>query len=73
MKNVWIKEKYKVEINEINSNIIKDLNRKRKMEEIIQIIERKPETLKKLDIPKLEIIDRYYKEKIIEYKKILNN
>ena len=41
------------------------------MEEIIKIIEKEPELLKKLDIPKLEMIDNYYKEKIAEYKKKL--
>ena len=64
---------YRVEnIDEKNAEIIKKNNQKRKMEEIIKIIEKEPELLKKLDIPKLEMIDNYYKEKIAEYKKKLS-
>lgn len=63
---------YKVEnIDEKNAEIIKKNNQERKMEKIIKIIEKEPELLKKLDIPKLEMIDNYYKEKIAEYKKKL--
>lgn len=65
-------EKYKVyNIDKINADLIKEVNKKNKMEEIIQIIEKNPEALEKLDIPKLEIIDNYYKERIIEYKRKL--
>lgn len=61
---------YKINIpDEVNSKIINESKRKRKLLEIIQIIENNPETLEKLDIPKLEVIDNYYKEKIIECKK----
>lgn len=41
----------------------------KKLKEIIEIIEKHPSTLQKLDIEKLEVIDNYYIEKIAEYKK----
>ncbi len=44
------------------------LKQREKMEEIIAIIEKNPNTLKKLDIRRLEIIDRYYIDKIEKYK-----
>jgi len=60
---------YKVEnLEHVNASIIRDINNKNKIEEIIQIIEKNPDTLDKLDIPKLEIIDNYYKNKVLEYK-----
>ena len=68
-----ITELYKLEnLDEVNANVIREANRKNIIEEIIRIIEKEPEILKKLDIPKLEVIDQYYKEKIIEYKKRLS-
>ena len=68
-----IAELYKLENMEGgNSDIIKEANRKSKIEELICIIEKKPEMLKKLDIPQLEIIDKYYKDKIKEYRKKLS-
>ena len=60
-------------LDKVNVNVIKQVNRQNKIEEIIQIIEKEPEMLKKLDIPKLEVIDKYYKDKIIEYRKKLSN
>lgn len=69
-----LSEKYKInDLNEINADIIKKANERMKMEEIINIIEEKPELLENLSISKLEIIDRYYKEKIVEYKKKIAN
>lgn len=68
-----IAELYKLEnMDGVNSDIIKEANRKSKIEEIIRIIEKKPEILKKLDIPKLEIIDKYYKDEIKKYKRKLS-
>ena len=65
---------YRVDIpDEVNYNIINEGKRKRKLHEIIQIIESNPETLEKLDIPKLEVIDKYYKEKIIECRRKIEN
>lgn len=73
-KETKIRELYKVaNLEEISSNIINEANKKRTLEEIIQIIEKEPEILKKLDIPKLKVIDKYYKDKIIEYRKKLEN
>ena len=68
-----ISEQYKLEnMDEVNADIIKEANRKSKIEEIIRLIEKKPEILKKLDIPKLEIIDKYYKDEIKKYKRKLS-
>lgn len=65
---------YRVNIpDEINSNTINESKKKRNLFEIIQIIEKNPETLEKLDVSKLEVIDNYYKEKIIECKKKIEN
>lgn len=67
-----IREAYKVDnIDSINSKIIRENNQKRKMEEIIQLIEKEPSVLNELDVNKLEIIDEYYKRKIIELKRKL--
>lgn len=69
-----VTELYKVDnLDEITSSVIEENNKKIKMQEIIDIIEKNPSTLEKLDIAKLEIIDNYYKEKIDEYKKKLAN
>ena len=69
-----MRETYKVKnINELSADIIKEANKKKITEEIIQIIEKRPDMLKNLDICKLEIIDQYYKDKIIEYKKKIAN
>ena len=73
-KKTKINELYKIEnLEKVNANVIKQINRQNKIEEIIQIIEKEPKILEKLDIPKLEIIDKYYKDKIIEYRKKLSN
>ena len=67
-----IVENYKVtNLDEVNARIVEEANRNRKLEEIIQIIEKDSNLLEKLDVPKLEIIDKYYKDKIIRYKKKL--
>ncbi len=72
-KKTKITELYKVEnLDKLNADVIREANRKNKIEEIIQIIEKDPETLKRLDIPKLEVIDQYYKDKITECKKKLS-
>ena len=71
-KTTKITELYKLEnFDEVNADVIKETNRRNKIEEIIRIIEKEPEILNKLDIPKLEVIDQYYKDKIIEYRKKL--
>lgn len=65
-----INELYKVaDLEENNKKVVKEEIKKEKLFEIIQIIEKNPETLKKMDIHKLEVIDRYYKNEIEEYKK----
>lgn len=64
-----LKGQYKVENLELkNEEVIKRENQRRKLQEIIQIIENNPDSLEKLDISKLEIIDNYYAEKIAENK-----
>ena len=70
LKKGKMEDKYKVQnINETSTNIIKADKRKKVTEEIIKIIEKRPDLLENLDIKKLEVIDQYYKDKIIEYKK----
>lgn len=72
-KKTRIFEQYKLEnLDEVNADIIKEVNRKCKIEEIIRIIEKEPELLKKIDIPKLKVIDKYYKDEIIKYRKKLS-
>ena len=46
----------------------KNKTKRETLEEIIKIIEKKPELLENLDVKKLEIIDKYYKIKVNEYK-----
>ncbi len=66
------KKSYKVEgLDEKNREIVDKEKNRKKMEEIIEIIEKKPELLENLNVPKLEIIDNYYKEKISECKRKL--
>lgn len=48
-------------------------NPQKVIEEIIQIIEKNPNVLENLDIEKLEIIDMYYKRKIVACKRKLKN
>ena len=65
-------EIYKVNnLENVNEKIRKETKRQNKIKEIIQIIEKNPETLEKLDISKLEIIDNYYKQKIMECRRKL--
>ena len=67
-------KKYKVEnIENKNIEIIKKIDQKNKMEEIINIIEMNPNVLEKLNIEKLKIIDNYYQEKINEYNIKIKN
>lgn len=61
------------ELCKVDSSVIKKMNQKQKLEEIIKIIEKNPDILEKLDIPKLKIINKYYKDKILEYEKKLSN
>ena len=64
-----ITELYKVSgLDEVNEEYRKREDNRKRIEEIIQIIEKEPKTIKKLDIPQLEVIDNYYKEKIAECK-----
>lgn len=64
-----ITELYKVSgMDEVNEEYRKKEDKRKKIEEIIQIIEKEPKTIKKLDISQLEVIDNYYKEKIAECK-----
>lgn len=61
-------EQYKVDnAGQINSNAIKAANQTKTLEEIIQIIEKEPSMLEKLDIDKLKIIDQYYDNEIKKY------
>jgi len=53
----------------LNVKLIKEINEKKTLQEIIAIIEKNPEIMKNLDIHKLEMIDNYYKEQIEECKK----
>ena len=67
-------EKYQVEeAKKLTENVIKENIRRNNIEDIIKIIEERPELLDELDIDKLRIIDNYYTEKIEEYKKKLAN
>lgn len=60
---------YKVEgSKEKNDELIKEIKQNKTLQDIIKIIERNPEAMKKLDTPKLEIIDNYYQEQIKKYK-----
>ena len=61
------------ELCKVDNSVIKKMNQKQKLEEIIKIIEKNPDILEKLDIPKLKIINKYYKDKILEYEKKLSN
>lgn len=58
-------------LEELKFETIVKRNPQKVIEEIIQIIEKNPDTLEKLDITKLEIIDMYYKRKIAECKRKL--
>lgn len=67
---IKITERYKVDnLNLSNTKMDND----KTMKEIIDIIEKSPEMLEKLDINKLNIIDQYYIEKIAKYRNMLNN
>lgn len=66
--NKVISELYKVN-DVMDTDVV--VNKKQKMQEIIDIIEKDPSVLKKLDIKKLQIIDNYYIEQIEIYKKKL--
>ncbi len=69
-KNRVLKNAYRVEgIEERNEEVIKNMKEKAILEEIIHIIEQSPEILKKLDVHKLEVIDKYYKDKIAKIKR----
>lgn len=60
-----IVDKYKV------YGIAEKIKRKQTLEQIIDMIEQNPDALYSLDTTKLEIIDTYYKEKIMECRKRL--
>ena len=63
-----INELYKVDTID-EQKVVKEINRKNKIEEIIKIVEENPEILDTLNISRLELIDSYYSEKIVEYKR----
>lgn len=67
-----IDELYKVE-NVDEQKTVKEINKKNKIEEIIQIVEKNPEILDTLNVLRLETIDNYYKEKIAEYRRKISN
>ena len=72
-KKYKLKDDYKIDnIDEKNTAIIRKIKKKATLEEIIHMVEKNPNLLHKLDIPKLEIIDKYYKEKIAKIRKKLN-
>ena len=52
---------------------MEEILKKYKLKEIIQMIEEHPELLDTLDIPKLEIINNYYKEELEICKKKISN
>lgn len=58
-------------LKEIKSESMSKRNPQKVIEEIVQIIEKRPDILEKLDIEKLEVIDMYYKRKIAECKRKL--
>ncbi len=53
-------------IEEKAKELIDEKLKKEKMKEIINIIENNPEKLEELDVQKLETINNYYDEKILE-------
>lgn len=59
------------DLEEFKIKSIPKRNPQKVIEEIIQIIEKNPSALESLDIPKLEVIDAYYKHKIKECKRKL--
>ena len=66
--NITLKEN---NLEELKTESISKRNPQKVIEEIIQIIEKNPDTLESLNIAKLEIIDMYYKRKIAECKRKL--
>ena len=48
---------------------LEEANKKDKLEDIISIVEKEPQTLDKLSIEKLKVIDEYYDKKIEEVDK----
>lgn len=66
------KKKPLFEFENITDNTSKEKNKKQILEEIIGIIEKRPDMLENLEIEKLEIIDMYYKNKVNECRIKLN-
>ena len=66
-----LREAYKVNSSEFNPT--KDIEKRKKISDIIKLVEKDPEALQNLDIEKLKIIDKYYKEEIAEYKRRISN
>lgn len=64
--------KLKEKLMKNNNQYVQKRSSKKIMDEIIELVEENPDMLEKLDIEKLEIIDRYYEQRIIECKEILN-
>ncbi len=64
-------DSYKIQDSNSESILTKKLNRNKQIEEIIYFIEKYPQTLNSLTIQQLELIDIYYKKKIIECKRKL--
>ena len=64
-------DSYKIQDSKSESILTKKLNRNKQIEEIIYFIEKYPQPLNSLTIQQLELIDIYYKKKIIECKRKL--
>ena len=64
-------DSYKIQDSNSESILTKKLNRNKQIEEIIYFIEKYPQPLNSLTIQQLELIDIYYKKKIIECKRKL--
>lgn len=64
-------DSYKIQDSNSESILTKKSNRNKQIEEIIYFIEKHPQTLNSLTIQQLELIDIYYKKKIIECKRKL--
>lgn len=66
-----LRNAYKLNPSEFNP--IKDIDKRKKISDIIRLVEKDPEALQNLDIEKLKLIDKYYKEEIAEYKRKISN
>ena len=68
-----INDLYKIDNIDSINNINSLNNKEKKMNEIIDVIEKNPDVLEKLSINRLKIIDNYYIEQIEKCKRKLAN